>query len=292
MYKILGSDGKEYGPVTAEAVRQWIAEGRADGRTHVCAENTQAWRQLSDFPEFAPSLKPPPILPTSDSPPPLPKSSAAGERRTSGLAVASLVLGILGFCGITAIIGLVLGIVAQVKIKRSDGRLQGGGLAIAGICVSAFMLLFSIPLMAALLLPALAKAKQKSSVGQCQDRVKNIALAIQLYADEHDGKYPPAATWSDFIVGYLPGEENLQCTELKGEKCAYGFNRAVADKPMQSIPPETVVIFEASGGCNYFGGPDAITASPPHGRQYLIGFADGTVRQVREEKVSELRWEP
>ena len=29
MYKILGADQKEYGPVTAEELRIWIAQGRA-----------------------------------------------------------------------------------------------------------------------------------------------------------------------------------------------------------------------------------------------------------------------
>jgi hypothetical protein len=30
IYKIIGQDGKEYGPVTAEQLRQWIAEGRVE----------------------------------------------------------------------------------------------------------------------------------------------------------------------------------------------------------------------------------------------------------------------
>jgi general secretion pathway protein G len=58
------------------------------------------------------------------------------------MAIASLVLGIAGFftVGITAIPGLVLGIVAIGQIKRSGGRMQGAGLAIAGICISAAMM--------------------------------------------------------------------------------------------------------------------------------------------------------
>jgi len=57
--------------------------------------------------------------------------------RTSGLAIASLVLGVLA---VPALVGLVLGIIALVQIGQSRGRLRGQGLAIAGICVSAFML--------------------------------------------------------------------------------------------------------------------------------------------------------
>src|SRR5256884_2188133 len=33
MYKIIGADQKEYGPITADQVRQWMAEGRANGQT-------------------------------------------------------------------------------------------------------------------------------------------------------------------------------------------------------------------------------------------------------------------
>jgi hypothetical protein len=34
-YYMLGGDGKEYGPVAAEQLRQWMAEGRANGQTQV-----------------------------------------------------------------------------------------------------------------------------------------------------------------------------------------------------------------------------------------------------------------
>jgi hypothetical protein len=53
MYKIIGADLKEYGPVPAERVRKWIAEGRADGQTKARAEGTNDWKPLSEFPEFA-----------------------------------------------------------------------------------------------------------------------------------------------------------------------------------------------------------------------------------------------
>ena len=44
MFKILGSDGKEYGPVTDGQLRQWIAEGRAGGQTRVKPEGRQQHR--------------------------------------------------------------------------------------------------------------------------------------------------------------------------------------------------------------------------------------------------------
>jgi hypothetical protein len=54
MYTIIGGDGKEYGPVTAEQVRAWIAAGRANLETKVKAEGTDEWRRVADFPELAP----------------------------------------------------------------------------------------------------------------------------------------------------------------------------------------------------------------------------------------------
>jgi len=54
---------------------------------------------------------------------------------SSGKAIASLVLGILGVvsCGVLGIIALVLGKQAQGEIAGSGGRLTGQGMADAGV---------------------------------------------------------------------------------------------------------------------------------------------------------------
>jgi hypothetical protein len=65
MYKIIGADQKEYGPVTAEQIRQWVAEGRANGQTLVLPDGATEWKPLSAHPEFAgashASAAPPPF---------------------------------------------------------------------------------------------------------------------------------------------------------------------------------------------------------------------------------------
>lgn len=73
--------------------------------------------------------------------------------KTSGLAVASLVCGLLGLltCGLGAIVGLILGIVGLMRIRQSGGALGGEGLAVAGIVVSGASLVIG----AALGLPVL-----------------------------------------------------------------------------------------------------------------------------------------
>lgn len=52
MYKIIGVDQKEYGPVTGEQIRQWISEGRVNAQTQACLEGTEEWKPLGMFPEF------------------------------------------------------------------------------------------------------------------------------------------------------------------------------------------------------------------------------------------------
>jgi hypothetical protein len=68
MYRILGADGKEYGPVSAEVVLQWIHEGRAAASTGVKPDAALEWRPLASLPEFAAALAakaasgPPPMV--------------------------------------------------------------------------------------------------------------------------------------------------------------------------------------------------------------------------------------
>jgi len=83
MYKIIGADGSEYGPVTADQIRQWIAEGRANGQTQVLAESAAAWQPLSALPEFAAALG---IAP--GAPPPLSAGATRGPAPTEGELLA------------------------------------------------------------------------------------------------------------------------------------------------------------------------------------------------------------
>ena len=43
MYKIIGADGKEYGPIEITRLRQWVADGRINPRTKVKEEGAAEW---------------------------------------------------------------------------------------------------------------------------------------------------------------------------------------------------------------------------------------------------------
>ena len=72
-------------------------------------------------------------------------------RETSGLAIGSLVASFIPFLLLGQITGLILGIIALRKIKESGGTMGGKGFAIAGVTISALILLFIIGILVLLI---------------------------------------------------------------------------------------------------------------------------------------------
>jgi len=290
-YTIIGGDQKPYNLVTEDNIRTWIAEGRLNAQSLMRGDNDTEWRALADFPEFADALEAKAAEETAPSPL---STEAAGPAKNSGLAITSLVLGILGLftCGATALIGLILGIIATSKIKKSQGALGGGGMALAGIIVSAVFVLM-IPIFAALLLPALAQANQKAQAINCVNNVRQISTAMRLYAAVNKDRYPAAAFWCDTLRSYVGTTNTFRCPgDLSGGLCSYAFNIQVGGMETGKVNPETVVIFEAISGWNLSGGQELLLAKPRHGHLIVVGFADGHIEQVRESQLSKLRWNP
>jgi len=79
MYIIIGGDGKEYGPVSGEDLRKWIAEGRLNAQTLAKAESDAEFRPLARFPEFADAFAPPPAVPGAPPVFSAPANLAAGD---------------------------------------------------------------------------------------------------------------------------------------------------------------------------------------------------------------------
>jgi hypothetical protein len=285
-YKIMGGDQKEYGPVTEEQLRQWIGEGRIGAQTKVQIEGTAEWKLLAEVPELAEISK--------NRVPPLPETPSPVPSKTSGLAVTSLVLGVLGVftCGLTAVFGLVFGIVAMVKVSNSRGALRGGGIALAGVIVSGIFL-FMIPIYAAMLLPALSAAKQKAEAINCVQNERQLGEALENYARGHDGHFPAAATWCDAIKTTVGSERIFKCPAANSAgRCDYAFNVKLDGMDAGKIDPQTVMIFESDGGWNANGGPELMISKPRHARVFVVAFADGSAQQLPESQLNTLRWDP
>ena len=85
---------------------------------------------------YAPPPPPPPgAWPQPVGGPYPPPHPGAWAPRTNGLAIASLVLGIVGWipCGVGSIAAIIFGFVARTQIRDSRGTQTGEGMATAGI---------------------------------------------------------------------------------------------------------------------------------------------------------------
>jgi hypothetical protein len=309
MYKIFGSDQQEYGPINEETLRQWIAEGRVNGETHIMAEGETEWKTLSSIAQFSSCFEAPPPAPAAglkfsqeaQTPrtyagytPQAAYQAPMPVAKTHKMAISSLVLGIFGLfsCGITGLIGLILGIISVLKIGKSQGQLKGNGLAIAGICVSAITMLIGIPFSLGLYAPAILKAKMTAQGNICVSNVKQLGAAMQSYADEHKGQLPAADSWCDDIASKIPDPKIFKCSLLPSdERCNYGFNARLSKQNLKRINPQTVVLFEIDGGWNVSGGADNIAKIPRH-LSCTVFLADGSTKMVPLMDAKQLRWEP
>jgi len=146
MYRNIGADGREYGPATADQVREWQAEGRVNAQTRVLAEGAAQWKPLSEYPEFVPMLvRPTPLLPV---PGPI---YLAPTHRNNSMAVMGLVMGVLSVtCGMCCcyglpfnVLGIIFSLVALAQIQNDPQSQQGRPLAIAGLVLSILSLVAS-----------------------------------------------------------------------------------------------------------------------------------------------------
>ena len=118
--------------------------------------------------------------------------SPAKPSKTSGLAIASLVCGFLGFLLLPGLFGVVFGIMALRQINASGGTVGGKGLAIGGLVLSGITIAATVVilLMASMLLPALGKAKGKANRIKCVNNLSNIGKAHFGFAIDNDERLP------------------------------------------------------------------------------------------------------
>ncbi len=213
------------------------------------------------------------------APPPHPGPPPAAPR-TSGMAVASLILGLLGGLVITALAGLILGIISLAQIGRSQGRLRGQGFAIAGLVISGLALLF-VPILAAMVFPVFTRARESARKAVCLSNVKNVSLALQMYLTDYDDRLPAAANWCGDLDDYVKNREVYMCPAADGLDCAYAYNSTLsgADFASFSDPADTVAIFESDAGWNAAGIPQQLLPSQPrHLGGDNFGYLDGHAR--------------
>ncbi|MBN1521279.1 MAG: type II secretion system protein [Candidatus Aureabacteria bacterium] len=82
--------------------------------------------------------------------------------------------------------------------------------------IEMLVVLSIIVILAALITPATHLAKEKARKTQCINNLKQISVALNMFANEHGGDFPPDGavpnTWmSHLFPNYIRAEENFDC---------------------------------------------------------------------------------
>lgn len=157
MYKIVGTDGREYGPVTAAEISRWIAERRVEQQTPVWVAGASDWTFLGLLTEFAQDFQPKPV-------------ATGPARKTNACAVTGLLLGIAAwlcccFCyGFPFnLLGLVLSLIGFFQTRQQPEIYEGKAAAVAGIILAVVNVLVFLML----IIIALASGRASLSINRC-----------------------------------------------------------------------------------------------------------------------------
>ena len=117
-------------------------------------------------------------------------------KKSSGLAIASLVLGILSVTCLGLLAGIpaiILGHIAHKRARKQPDQYSGAGLAIAGFVTGYASILVTLVMLSLLLpalLPALASAPKKAQQINCVSNLKQIGLSFRLWSMDNKDRFP------------------------------------------------------------------------------------------------------
>jgi len=188
----------------------------------------------------------------------------------------------LRFALLWALAGLVLGAIAMALSPSGAGSKLGR----PGVALSVVFAGF------ALLLGPMLGPHKTADKAVCLSNMKNLVLAIQLYAEDSGGALPSADAWCDTLDGYTKNRGVFLCERSWGTPSAYAYNRALdrATLARLSDPASLVAIFESNAGWNAHGGAELLVKEPRHLGGDNWGFADGHVQWLPRRKLPDGSW--
>lgn len=155
--------------------------------------------------------------------------------------------------------------------------------------VVCFVGLFVVAILGAILFPVFARARESARASSCVSNMKEMAVAMQMYAADYNSSLPPASNWCDSIQPKLQNQQAFVCPAVSELKCGYGLNANVGSLNNVQAPTHLVLLFESDGGWNANGSSEKMIAAPRHGC-YNVIYADGHFGRVFPNYLSVLEW--
>ena len=96
-----------------------------------------------------------------------------------------------------------------------------------------------------------AAEREKAQMVTSISNLKQLALGVIQYGQDHDEKMPDADHWVDEIMPYVKTEAIFHDPSAPvGEKWSYAYNRALSHQPLAALdaPAQTVLLFESNSG--------------------------------------------
>jgi prepilin-type N-terminal cleavage/methylation domain-containing protein/prepilin-type processing-associated H-X9-DG protein len=137
-----------------------------------------------------------------------------------------------------------------------------------------------IAILAAILFPVFAKAREKARQSSCMNNQRQIAVAMLMYAQDHDETLPDASNvWPEINV-----DRNILMCPTKGKKVAnaYVYNNNCSSVALGELPDPSVIMLTADGNATSGlpGAFDNVAYSPKdldfrHSNRLVASYADG-----------------
>jgi type II secretory pathway pseudopilin PulG len=154
------------------------------------------------------------------------------------LAITSLIFGILSVTilpFLASVPAVIFGHVAQSKIKQSNGRVGGAGMALAGLIMGyiGVALIPMLALLAGIALPVFSSVQEKGQQTKSLIQAKEIATACRLYAVDHDGAFPKKL--EELVPEYLSDPKIFICPLSPAEPIGFEYYGGKDTDPPKNV---------------------------------------------------------
>lgn len=142
-----------------------------------------------------------------------------------------------------------------------------------------------IAILAAILFPVFAQAREKARQSSCSSNVKQIAQGLLIYAQDNQDRLPPAAAWSDAALSTTRNPGVFRCPSDRGadgaagNRSSYAFNSGQSRGRLAAVasPGQTPMLFESSAG--RWNAADPLKSfTVRHMKLGVVGYMDGHVK--------------